>query len=292
MPEKGKQWCLKIHRNSDKLPLKPKIMANWLYALYFETVYDQIKYLKQYLATDEMSPMHHYLLGVNYNTLFQFDNGVAELERSLELTDNLNSKPLWISSYTDLGYAYHETGQFKKEERLYSRAEADYPNNNLLLYRQAILAIATGKTKEGEDYISRYRTILRAKSASESVISTSIAMIYDAADSRDKAEEYYRKALSEDPENPIRMNNLAYLLIDKNRNLTEGTELIEKAYRLSPEDAYILDTKGWGLYKLGRYKEALEFLEKSVSAFPYYDHETYLHLEAARKACESQKQTN
>jgi hypothetical protein len=49
------------------------------------------------------------------------------------------------------------------------------------------------------------------------------------------------------------------------------------------------DTKGWGLYKQGKYKEALALLEKSWELRPIYDHIVYLHLEAAKKAVAGQK---
>jgi Tfp pilus assembly protein PilF len=116
-----------------------------------------------------------------------------------------------------------------------------------------------------------------------------VAGIYSDANIPDKAEEYYRQALSLEPENPIRMNNLAWLLIDKDRNVEEGMELIDKALNLSPDDYLMIDTKGWGFYKQGRYKEALEILERSWELKPVYEHEVYLHLEAAKKAVAGQK---
>jgi hypothetical protein len=66
-------------------------------------------------------------------------------------------------------------------------------------------------------------------------------------------------------------------------------EVIDKALKLSPETDYLLDTKGWGLYKLGRYIEALEFFEKSRDALTTYDYDIYTHLEAAKKAVANQK---
>jgi len=51
----------------------------------------------------------------------------------------------------------------------------------------------------------------------------------------------------------------------------------------------MLDTKGWGLYKHGKYQEALELLQKSWDLYPVYDHEVNLHLEAAKKAVSNQK---
>ncbi len=85
------------------------------------------------------------------------------------------------------------------------------------------------------------------------------------------------------------MNNLAWLLIDKDRNIAEGLKFIDAALELTPDEYYMVDTKGWGLYKQGKYQEALELLEKAWNLKPIYDHELFLHLEAAKKAVASQK---
>jgi hypothetical protein len=44
-----------------------------------------------------------------------------------------------------------------------------------------------------------------------------------------------------------------------------------------------------GLYKQGKDKEALELFEKRLELRPVYNHELYLHLEAAKKAVAGQK---
>jgi Tfp pilus assembly protein PilF len=109
----------------------------------------------------------------------------------------------------------------------------------------------------------------------------------------DKAEEYYRQALSLEPENPARMNNLAFFLIDKDRNIKGGMELVDKTLSLSPDYYEYLDTKGWGLYKQKKYKEALAILQRSWDLRmknAVYNHEAYLHLEVAKKAITSQNQ--
>ena len=116
-----------------------------------------------------------------------------------------------------------------------------------------------------------------------------LALTYEEAGILNKAEEYYRQAFSLEPNNQDRLNALAYFLIDKDRNLIEGLELIDKALSLSPFDYLIIDTKGWGLYKQGKYSEALELIQKSWELKPVYDHELYLHLEAAKKAFAGQK---
>jgi tetratricopeptide (TPR) repeat protein len=64
-------------------------------------------------------------------------------------------------------------------------------------------------------------------------------------------------------------------------------ELVDKALIISPYEYEYLDTKGWGLYKQGIYKEALEILQESWDLRmknAIYDHTAYFHLEAAKKA--------
>jgi tetratricopeptide (TPR) repeat protein len=117
----------------------------------------------------------------------------------------------------------------------------------------------------------------------------SSASIYIQADLPDRAEEYYRQALVLQPENPYRYYNLAKFLIDKDRNVTEGIELIEKASGLGLDEFYYADCKGWGFFKQGKYKEALDLIQNSREARPVYDHKVYLHLEAAIKNKSSNK---
>jgi tetratricopeptide (TPR) repeat protein len=76
-------------------------------------------------------------------------------------------------------------------------------------------------------------------------------------------------------------------LINNDHNINEGMELVDRALAANPENYDYLDTKGWGLYKQGKYKEALEMLQKSWDLRmknAIYNHDSFLHLEAARKA--------
>jgi tetratricopeptide (TPR) repeat protein len=128
--------------------------------------------------------------------------------------------------------------------------------------------------------------------ASGYIHATNIAYLYYEADNFDKSEEYLRLATELEPEEPDRLNELAWLLIDKNRDLNAGLRLVDKALEVSPDNFLYLDTKGWGLYKQSKFKEALDLLQKSWDLRrqkAIYDHEAYLHLEAAKKAITNQK---
>jgi tetratricopeptide (TPR) repeat protein len=85
------------------------------------------------------------------------------------------------------------------------------------------------------------------------------------------------------------MYNQASFLIDNYGKINEGIQLINNAIELSPENYSFYDCKGWGLYRQGRNKEALELLERSWDLKPVYDHKVYLHMEEVRKAVSEEK---
>ena len=282
--KEGGRWCHIIYEKRSQMPVQQKIWTNLIYAGYFKPISEGIKYCRQLLEIDDQQPIIYYQLGWSYSSLYQYEKAIPEFERALEIYKKWGIKPMWVFDYTGLGYAYHKTGQYKKENTLYTKAEADFPDDPSLIYGQAVLSLSEGKMKDADHYIEKYISARKENSIPEASIMDGVAGIYSDAGILAKAEEYYRKALSLQPENPERINNLAWFLIDKDRNVVEGLELIEKALELSPDEYYMLDTKGWGFYKQGKYQEALGFLQKCDSLKPVYDHDLFLHLEAAKKA--------
>ena len=292
MYEPAKKWSLKLYGKRDQMPMLQKVYTESLYAFIFETPYEVIKYLKQIQNIDDQLPGPYTNLGFTYNGLDQYDKAIPEFEKALEIYDKWDSKPWWVLTYTSLGLAYHITSQYKKEKTLYKKAEQDFPDDPDLISRQAILSLSEGDTITANQYIKKYRSIRKDNSSSEADIATGLAGIYQEAELLDKADEYLRQVLSLEPEMPDRMNDLAYFLIDKDRNINEGLELVDKAMKSNSEDFNYIGTKGWGLYKQGKYGEAKDMLQQSWDLRmknAVYDHEAFLHLEAAKKAISNQK---
>jgi tetratricopeptide (TPR) repeat protein len=282
--EQAKYWCRRAYSNRDIMPQLQKLYTNWVYAIYFETPYEEIKYLKKLLEIDDQLSAVYYILGDSYIKLDQYEEAIPAYEKSLEIRNKWGVRPLWIYSYTDLGYAYHACNKYKKERKLYSLAEQDFPDDPVLIYRRAILSLSQGEINEAEEHIEKYKSTRKTQSWNEAAITTYIARIYSEGGVPDKAEENYRIALSLEPQDPEMMDNLAWFLIDKDSDVNKGLELADKALEMDPGNYSYLDTKGWGLYKQGKYNEALAILEKSWELKPVYDHELFLHLEEARKA--------
>lgn len=290
----GKKWCQKVYEKREQIPVYLMIYANIIHSMYFETPYETIKYQKQLLEIDDQLPDVYTDLGFDYNRLEQYSRAIPELEKALEIYDKWGTKPLWVVNYLNLALAYHRTGQYKKVKSILEKAEKDFPGETMLFYAQAIYSLDVGDTIAANRYIEKYISSLKDNSSSEAVITTGLAAIYLEAGIQDSAEKYYRQTLSLEPENPVWMNNLAYFLIDKDQNINQGLELVARALELKPDFYNYLHTKGWGLYKQGKYKEGLEILQKSWDLrrqYAVYNHEAYLHLEAVKKVIANQKNT-
>lgn len=290
--ENARKWCLKFNSKKDQLSAKGKVVADLTHAQIFETPYEVIKYTKQFLEFDDQSPTAHETLGFYYNSLFQYDKAILEYNKSLEIFKNWQAKPLWIYNYTYLGFSYHKTGQYKKERKIYRKAELEFPDNFILTQRQAILALSEGDSVEAEKYLAKYESLLKESSWTEANIAWGLAKIFEEAGLLNKAEDFYRKRISFYPDNMLIQVELAYFLIDHDRNVNEGMELVDSALKILPDNYRFLDTKGWGLYKQGKYKEAFDVLQNSWNLRmknALYDHEAFLHLEAAKKAVANQK---
>jgi tetratricopeptide (TPR) repeat protein len=68
-----------------------------------------------------------------------------------------------------------------------------------------------------------------------------------------------------DKQNVDQLNSIGFSLATLTNHYPEGYQLLKEALVLKPEDAYILDSVGWVLYKMGKNQEALDYLQKSYA---------------------------
>jgi len=111
--------------------------------------------------------------------------------------------------------------------------------------------------------IAQYEAII-VKTPSAPVY-TLLGILEDSRGNTAAAEGNYRKALDLDPQSPIAMNNLAWLLTENQGNLDEALQLASGSVAKSPETAGFYDTLGWVYYKKGLYSPAVEQLKKAVA---------------------------
>ena len=84
----------------------------------------------------------------------------------------------------------------------------------------------------------------------------------------DAAAPLFERALGLAPSEPMLLNHLGYNLIVEGEQMERGLEMVERAVSLDPSNGAIVDSLGWGQYKLGRLDEAIYWLERTVTLSP------------------------
>jgi len=107
-------------------------------------------------------------------------------------------------------------------------------------------------------------------------------LLYDHAMAAEKVnridilEGNLKKLIQIRPDHAHAYNALGYTLADRNQRVDEAYGFIETALKLAPDDPFILDSMGWVLYRMGRNKEALDYLQRAFAMRP--DPEIAAHL--------------
>ncbi|MFL1780346.1 tetratricopeptide-repeat protein [Candidatus Hepatincolaceae symbiont of Richtersius coronifer] len=92
---------------------------------------------------------------------------------------------------------------------------------------------------------------------------------YDKSGKWDQAEKDLLFASSINDQDPLLVNYLAYSWIDRNYNIEKSLSMLEKALDIAPDNANILDSYAWGLFKIKKYDKALRFAYQAASLNPY-----------------------
>lgn len=156
------------------------------------------------------------------------------------------------------GDIYRAEKDFKKALDAYRQAYHIEPRENTLFLIADIL-VKQGKQME---VIELLESELKKRSEAFG-IHLYLANLYLAKSDFDKAEVHFERVLSQNPNNVLGLNNLAWLYLQKGEE-AKALPLAKKAFELAPKDVNIADTYSSILLKNGNRKKANAVL-KSVS---------------------------
>ena len=91
---------------------------------------------------------------------------------------------------------------------------------------------------------------------------------YERVGEWDKAEKDLLSSLKANPNQAYVINYLAYSWIEQGIKKEKSLNMLEKANQLRSNDPYIIDSLGWALFKLERYKESKDYLQMAVRLMP------------------------
>ncbi|MGH8661431.1 MAG: tetratricopeptide repeat protein [Burkholderiales bacterium] len=102
------------------------------------------------------------------------------------------------------------------------------------------------------------------------------AMAAEKVNRLDILEANLKQLIKLRPDHAHAYNALGYTLADRNQRIEEAFRLIETALKLAPDDPFIQDSMGWVLYRMGRNREGLDYLQRAFKQRP--DPEIAAHL--------------
>ena len=143
------------------------------------------------------------------------------LLHTLQTTSTEEERVKWMAEVQFL----RDAGKYNQALALQAQAVAQFPNDNDLLYDQAMLA--------------------------------------DRAGQQQTMERLLRQLIARQPDYHHAYNALGYSLAERGVRLQEAKELIEKALTYAPDDPFITDSLGWVEFRLGNHAQALLLLERA-----------------------------
>ncbi len=133
---------------------------------------------------------------------------------------------------------YRDAHQYQQAMDVYDQGLKKVPGNNDLLYSRAITSEKVGRV--------------------------------------DILEQDILAILKTEPDNAHALNALGFSLLGQPDRLDDAYGFIRKAYKLSPDEAAIIDSMGWAEYKRGKLAASEQLLRKAYSMMP--DSEIAAHL--------------
>jgi tetratricopeptide (TPR) repeat protein len=83
-----------------------------------------------------------------------------------------------------------------------------------------------------------------------------------------EAKQALQEALTIAPEQPLLLNFLGYMQLERGENPDAAEAMIRKASELAPDDASIIDSLGWAQFKRGKVAEAIATLQQAAEKDP------------------------
>ncbi|WP_120183172.1 tetratricopeptide repeat protein [Pelobium manganitolerans] len=237
---------------------------------------------------------------IKYFEAFPDQKAIARAEALAQaITEAHPTDPKAFSLYGDVLF---QKADYPNAKKAYQQALA--LNKNVYLIWDQLLRInlyqndAVALVKDGEEAISYFPNQyglyfyvgigyqLQKKSA-QAITYLNNALAYDIDNVPLKAQIYsslgdayeaqkmykesvaaYEKSLVLEPENTYTLNNYAYYLSLRNEDLAKAEKMSIKSNQLEKDNASFQDTYAWILFKLKKYAEAKEWMQKAIRNNP------------------------
>lgn len=189
----------------------------------------------------------------------------------IELDRNHPDKALaWFDKVADGNYAFDadmasvsllmNLKRMDEVETRLQRMDSKYPEQQLrILMVRAELYNQQGKYQQAFDALT---SALKDVPDNRDVLYAR-ALVAERLDKLDVLEADLQKILQKKPDDVGALNALGYTLSDKTTRYDDAEKYLGQALKLQPDEAVIIDSYGWLLFKRGKAEQALVYLRKA-----------------------------
>lgn len=138
-------------------------------------------------------------------------------------------------------------------------------NNPALLYFAGISYLSKDDNTSARQMLeTALNNSTNENSYLQSIIYGSLGDLYHKLNMDAASDVAYVEAIRLDSTNAAAMNNLAYYLSERKKDLDKAASYSLRSIELEPEIANYQDTYAWILFQQGNYAEALKWIEKAI----------------------------
>ncbi|MGR8997782.1 MAG: tetratricopeptide repeat protein [Gammaproteobacteria bacterium] len=273
---------------SDKYPDNNKIKKLLAQVLIKAEEYQQAGEVYQsMIAADPKDYESQFALGLVYMQLEQDDQAEEVFNKLLEHTEwqyqagfylgkieekrgHTKKALAWFDKVTDGPLVFEaslsaisllaKNKQFNEANYRLSTLQSKFPKQKL-----RILLVQAELYNQQKQYVQAFNLLTKGltDSPDQKELLYTRALIAERLGKPDVAEADLKKILVQEPDNVEALNALGYTLLSKPERYAEAEKYLQKALRLQPNEAVIIDSYGWLQFKLGNTEKALEYLQQA-----------------------------
>ena len=157
-----------------------------------------------------------------------------------------------------------ELGEYKSLEAHSTEAMDLFPNQSLTYFFNGISNITLKNYKKAIESLNDGLEFVYENNPLLLQFYANLGDAYNFLKEYEKSDKAYDDALKVDPDNSAILNNYAYYLSLRKDKLEKAEKLSKRSNELAPNNRAYIDTYGWILYQLGKYKEAEIWLARAA----------------------------
>lgn len=197
-----------------------------------------------------------------------------EIARHYEVAANEYAKikegsDFYITAQMAIADNLYIMGEKKKAIKNLRKLSDKYDSSGIIMLNLADMLRKDEKYKDAAKVYTKMLDEIPNPEARNWPIFFARGVCYERAKKWPQAEKDLLKALELKPGQPEVLNYLGYSWIDRHMNLQQAKNMVERAVIARPDDAQIIDSMGWVLFRLKDYDNAAKFLEKAAEITPY-----------------------